>query len=89
MAHSNSLVNKVLGEDAERFYKEEGRNKWYREALSKILDHEIKRLATEEENMYTDRMTSEIMSSISTRKAYRLLSGLLRTGTLFNRGDDA
>lgn len=89
MARKNSLVDKVLSEDSERFYKEEERNKWYREALSKILDYEIKRLAQEEETIYTERMTSELMASIATRKSYRVLSQLLRTGELFKQGDKA
>lgn len=89
MARKNSLVDKVLSEDSERFYKEEERNKWYREALSKILDYEIKRLAQEEETIYTERMTSELMASIATRKSYRMLSQLLRTGELFKQGDKA
>lgn len=89
MARKNSLVDKVLSEDSERFYKEEERNKWYREALSKILDYEIKRLAQEEETLYTERMTSELMASIATRKSYRMLSQLLRTGELFKQGDKA
>lgn len=86
--HSNSLVDKLFEpDDAERFYREEEKNKWYREALCKILDYEIKRLAKAEEDMYTDSTASGLMNSVLYRKALRELIGLMRSGKLPTKGD--
>lgn len=86
----NSLVDQALSkEDAERFYTEEDRNTWYRRALETILEHEQKRLAKEEEMMYTQGKVDEVVQSVSFRSALSKVSSLLRTNRIQNRGDSA
>lgn len=86
VSSKNSLVDKVLSkEDAERFYKEEERNEWYRKQLEIILEYEKKVLASEEEKMYTQG-NDGVGNSIAYRAALTKVARLLRNS---NRGDSA
>ena len=74
-------MEKILSpEDAERFYREEKNNIWYREILSKLIEHKILAIAMQEELWYNTGNSELILESVAKRTALRELKSKLRLG---------
>lgn len=71
----SKLVEQILDleEDRNRFYREHGQNKWYRDQLRKIIDLKIGRLVLEEE----EADINDYPKLVAERKALREVKGIL------------